>query len=66
MLKVAVLPGVVVGALAVCRIDSPDTVTVEVHRLSPLPLGQFVPTVEELTVFASTLLPRSGLFTTTE
>ena len=61
-----VAPGVVVALLAVLVMLSPDTVTVAVQRGSVLPLAQLVPRVAELTVFASTWLPVTGLATVTE
>ena len=42
------------------------TVTVAVQRVSTLPLAQLVPSVGDVTVLASVLLPTSGLFTVTE
>ena len=40
--------------------------TVAVHAAFPLPAAQLLPAVAEVTVFAMTPLPVSGLFTVTE
>ena len=52
--------------LAVLVIVSPDTVTVELHRVSEPPDGQLVPSVAEVIVLVSVPFPVSGFFTVTE
>lgn len=66
MLYRTVLPGVVDETSADLTIVRPATVTVAVHRASTLPAAQLVPSVDELTVLASTMFPTSGLLTVTE
>jgi hypothetical protein len=66
MVKPTVPPGVVVDALAVFTMVRPGTLTVAEQRPSELPAAQFVPSVEEVTVLDSTLLPASGSWIVTE